>query len=472
MKNIFLIALVFVFPVGLTLHAAEERPNIVIFLCDDLGYGDLACYGHKTIQTPNIDKLAAEGIRFTDFYSTAPVCSASRAGLLTGRTPSRIGVYDWIPANHDMHLLQSETTFAAVLKKAGYDTAQSGKWHCNGKFNSPKQPQPGDQGFDHWFATQNNAAPSHRNPTNFVRNGIGVGPLEGFSCQLVVDEAMNWLEKRPDKNRPFCLFVTFHEPHEPIASPPELVEKYKVAGVIKPGEAEYYANVENMDAAVGRLVDYLKRNGLWNNTLTLFSSDNGPETLNRYQGAERSHGSPGDLRGMKLWMYEGGFRVAGIVAWPDKIKPGQVSNVPVGAIDYFPTFCAVAKADLPTDRVYDGTSLLPFFRDGKLDRTKPLFWYYLNALGEPRVALRDGDWKLVATLEGNPRPGEIGAHSAEWFAKLKTTNLDHFELYNLADDFRESYDTGSSEPEKLVDLKRKMETLFREVQRDAPLWAR
>ena len=442
----------------------------MIFLCDDLGYGDLACYGNKTIQSPNLDRLAAEGIRFTDFYATAPVCSASRAGLLTGRTPSRIGVFDWIPSNHGMHLLKSEMTFATVLQQAGYDTAQSGKWHCNGKFNSSEQPQPGEQGFDHWFATQNNAAPSHRNPTNFVRNGVAVGELEGFSCQLVVDEAMNWLDNRTDKNRPFCLFITFHEPHEPIASPPELVEKYRAAGAVKPGEAEYYANVENMDAAVGRMVDYLKKSGQWKNTLTLFSSDNGPETLRRYQGAERSHGSPGDLRGMKLWMYEGGFRVAGIITWPDKIKAGQVSNVPIGAIDCFPTFCAVANVTMPTDKVYDGTNLLPFFHDGKLDRTKPMFWYYINALGEPRVALRDGDWKLVATLAGNPRPGALGAHSAEWFAKLKTANLDRFELYNLVADHQEKRDRSADEPDKLADLKRKMEPLFREVQKDAPLW--
>ena len=469
MKQVPFIALTLVLSISSMLYATE-RPNIVVFLCDDLGYGDLACYGNKTIRTPNLDRLAAEGIRFTDFYSTAPVCSASRAGLLTGRTPSRIGVYDWIPANNGMHLLKSEKTLASILKASGYDTALSGKWHCNGKFNSPEQPQPNEQGFDHWFATQNNASPSHANPTNFVRNGTEVGRLEGFSCQLVVDEAMTWLEQRSDKNRPFFLYIAFHEPHEPIASPPELVEKYRAAGAVKVGEAEYYANVENMDAAAGRFVEYLKQQGCWNNTLTLFCSDNGPETLNRYRGAERSHGSPGDLRGMKLWMYEGGFRVTGIVTWPEKIRPGQVSNVPVGAIDCFPTFCAIAKADLPSDRVYDGTNLLPFLQGGKLERAKPLFWYYLNALGEPRVALRDGNWKLVATLQGNPRPGAMGAHTPEWFAHLKTTTLNRFELYNMDTDLSEKQDLCSMEPDKCGELKRKLETLFREVQREAPLW--
>jgi arylsulfatase A len=450
---------------------AAERPNIVVVLCDDLGYGDVACYGHTIIQTPNLDRLAAEGIRFTDFYSTAPVCSASRAGLLTGRTPSRIGVFDWIPSGHVMHLKESETTIATVLKNAGYDTAYCGKWHCNGKFNSPEQPQPNDHGFDHWFATQNNAAPSHENPVNFVRNGTAVGRIEGYSCQLVVEEAMNWLDKRPDPTRPFFLMVGFHEPHEPVSSPPELVAQYKAKGAVKPGEAEYYANVGNMDAALGRLITHLKEHQLWNNTLTVFTSDNGPETLNRYRGAERSHGSPGDLRGMKLWIYEGGYRVAGIAAWPQNIQPGQVSRTPVGAIDFFPTFCNIAQAELPKDRVLDGTNLVPFLSGGELSRHQPLFWYYINALGEPRVAIRDGDWKLIASLEGNPRPqGQGGAMSSEWFATVKTAQLGRFELYNLNADKNEKDDLATQEPERVAKMKQILEKIFREVQSDAPVW--
>jgi len=165
--------------------AAAERPNFLVILCDDLGYGDLGCYGHPAIKTPNLDKLASEGMRFTECYSSAPVCSSSRAGLMTGRTPSRIGIYDWISAGHPMHLAKEELSLATLLKKSGYATCHVGKWHLNGKFNSPEQPQPGDHGFEHWMSTQNNAAPSHENPTNFVRNGTPVGPQEGYSCELV-----------------------------------------------------------------------------------------------------------------------------------------------------------------------------------------------------------------------------------------------------------------------------------------------
>lgn len=170
---------------------ADDRPNIVVILCGDLGYGDLECYGHPHIKTPHLNKLAADGIRFTDFYSAAPVCSPSRVGLLTGRSPNRAGVYDWIPSGNDIHMQSSEVTLAQLLQQSDYATCMSGKWHCNGKFNSPDQPQPGDAGFDHWFGTQNNASPSHAIPQNFVRNGEPVGPIEVYSYEILVDEALS-----------------------------------------------------------------------------------------------------------------------------------------------------------------------------------------------------------------------------------------------------------------------------------------
>ena len=205
-----------------------DRPNIVVVLCDDLGYGDIECYGHPHIKTPHLNKLATEGIRFTDFYSAAPVCSPSRVGLLTGRSPNRAGVYDFIPGGRDIYMRSSEVTIAQLLKNGGYATCMSGKWHCNGKFNSTRQPQSDSAGFDHWFGTQNNASPSHENPENFVRNGKKVGPLKEYSCQLVIDEAVTWLTAQQQKTpeQPFFMYVAFHEPHEPIASPKRLVERY------------------------------------------------------------------------------------------------------------------------------------------------------------------------------------------------------------------------------------------------------
>jgi arylsulfatase A len=421
------------------------KTNFLVILCDDLGYGDVGCFGNKTIQTPSIDKLAAEGMKLTACYASAPVCSPSRTGMLTGRTPYRVGVYDWIPAGSPMHLRRSEITVAALLQKAGYDTCHAGKWHCNGRFNSPEQPQPGDLGFDHWFSTQNNAAPSHRNPVNFVRNGKPVGPTEGFSSSVVADEAIGWLEKRKDPRRPFFLFVCFHEPHEPIDSPAELVARYPQAA--KRGEALHHANVTQMDSQVGRLMQALDRLKLRDDTLVFFTSDNGPETLDRYAGAWRSHGSPGPLRGMKLWLYEGGFRVPGVIRWPGKAKPGQVCDEPVCNLDVLPTFCEIAGVAPPADRALDGASFLPIFAGKPVARKQPLYWQYDNALGWAKLAMRDGDWKILADA--------------------KQTK---FELYNLRQDIGEKQDLAAQEPERLKTMAARLKQIHAQVQAEGPRW--
>ena len=204
-----------------------EKPNIIVILADDLGYGDLGCYGEPNVRTPNLDRFASAGLRFTNCYAAAACCSPARTGLMTGRTPFRVGTYSAIPFLSPMHLRESEITIARLLNDAGYATAHVGKWHLNGRFNLPGQPQPDDHGFEHWFSTQNNALPNHRNPYNFVRNGIPAGPLEGYAGRIVVDEAVNWLREGRDMARPFFLYVCFHEPHEPIATAEQYTRLYE-----------------------------------------------------------------------------------------------------------------------------------------------------------------------------------------------------------------------------------------------------
>ncbi len=454
-------------PALLTARSSSRPPNIVIALCDDLGYGDLSCFGHPAIKTPRIDNFAREGVRFTDCYASAPVCSPSRAGLVTGRIPYRAGIYDWIPPKSPMHLRREETTFAALLQQAGYATCHSGKWHLNGGMDLPGQTTPGDHGFSHWFSTQNNAGPSHRNPRNFVRNGKPVGPLEGYSADLIVNEALQWLNGF-DSSNPFCLFLCFHEPHEPVASAEDLVKLYPEAKT--PQQAEYFANVSQVDRAFGRLLDSLDKRGQRDNTFVLFTSDNGPETLNRYKGSERSYGSPGPLRGMKLHLYEGGIRVPGAVRLPGRMKPGLVSNVPVCNLDVLPTVCALAGVRPPSTRVIDGVDLLPALAGKPLNRTRPLSWHYFNALGEPRAVLRDGDWKVAGIpSRPNPRPA-AGAFQPDFMDEVKSVSLDRFELYNLRNDPSEKTDLASSESAR---LKRMSDTLIRrhkEVQAEGPDW--
>ena len=426
-------------------RAAGRKTNVVIVLCDDLGYGDLACYGHPHIKTPHLDAFAAEGVRLTDCYAAAPVCSPARAGMLTGRTPYRCGVYDWIPANNPMHLQRKEITVAALLRNQGYATCHSGKWHCNGKFNSPEQPQPGDHGFDHWFSTQNNARPTHQNPNNFVRNGHPAGPLEGYSSALIVREAIDWLQNDWDRSKPFCLFVWFHAPHEPIATGRQFMQRYEGHK-----EAIYYGNVTQMDHEFGRLMKSLDTMGLRDETFVMFTSDNGPETLNRYRGSHRSFGSPGPLRGMKLHMYEGGIRVPGIIRWPGRAKPGSVSSEPVNGTDVLPTLCDIAGAEVPQDRPLDGVSILPMLQGRKLKRSVPLYWRYDRAISKPfTVAMRQRDWKIIAD-----------------------TKLTKFELYNLKADLAEQTDLSQQEPRRLARMKETLKTLHAQIDAEGPQWPR
>ena len=311
-------------------------------LADDLGYGDLACFGNKGVHSPHLDKLAAEGAKFTDFYSAAPVCSPSRGGLLTGRISQRLGIRDWIPAGSGIFLRPGEVTIAHLLKEAGYRTFHAGKWHLNSKTDG-SEPTPGDAGFEHWLYTQNNAAPNHLNPTNFIRNGEPAGQLEGPSSHIVVAEAIAFLEAHP--GQPFFLNLWFHETHEPVAAADEFLELYPSEKNVD--RRHYLGDISQMDAAVGKLLAYLDKHGLRDNTLVLFSSDNGPETLDRYPTATRSYGSAGSLRGRKLHITEGGCRVPGILRWPGHVTPGRVVSEPICSVDLLPTFlrdCGSAAA--------------------------------------------------------------------------------------------------------------------------------
>jgi arylsulfatase A len=427
----------------------RRRPNFVILLADDLGYGDVGCYG-SAIRTPAIDGLAREGMRLTDCYASAPVCSPSRAGMLTGRTPTRLGIHDWIPAGSPVHLRKEEVTIPTLLKQAGYATCHVGKWHCNGKFNSAEQPQPGDHGFDHWFSTQNNAGPSHQNPRNFVRNGVRVGPLEGYSSELIVTEAIDWLEKRKGRREdPFCLFVWFHSPHEPVRTDPKFSEKYQD---VEPAEKrEYFGNVEQMDHEVGRLMAYLDRERLRDETFVMFTSDNGPETLKRYPAGTRSYGSPGVLRGMKLHLYEGGIRVPGVIRYPTLVKGGRVSGEPVNNTDLLPTVCALAGVAMPRDRVIDGVSIAPVLEGKRVERERPLFWMYEQAISEPKVAMREGDWKVLGRLTKEGEPAGL-------------------ELYNVREDVSEKRDLAGTDVERVRRMGATLERYCAEVRKEAPVW--
>jgi len=417
--------------------AFPSRPNIVLFLADDLGYGELGCYGNTPAITPNLDRFAAAGLRLTDCHSASSVCSPSRSSLLTGRTPYRNGVFTWIPEGSPIHLRTSEIALPKLLRAAGYDTCHVGKWHLNGMFNSPEQPQPDAHGYDWWLATQNNAAPSHAFPTNFVRNGTAIGKVDDYSAPFIAREAVMWLQEKRDAEKPFFLAVWTHEPHYPIASA-ERYEKLHTT-IADPEERTYRANVTQLDDAFGTVMQALEEQGVADNTLVFFTSDNGPEGAGD-KGPGR--GRAGNLRGRKRSMYEGGHRVPGIVRWPGKIESGAVSDLPVIGSDFFPTALAAAGVEPPAGVTLDGVNLLPAFAGKPVERPGPLYWRWGGM-----VAYREGPWKIVVDEK-----------------------LDKPELYDLAGDVAERTDLAEQEPERLAAMMARLRAFTAELAAEAPEW--
>lgn len=424
-----------------SLFGQNRQPNIVFILADDLGYGDLASYGHREIKTPHLDQLAKEGMKFTHFYSPSPLCSPSRAGMLTGRTPYRTGIKSWIPQGEDVYLRKEEVGMGQILQEAGYETFALGKWHLNGGLDDEKHPRPDEHGFDYWLLNHAFALPTHKDPNNFFRNGEALGVVEGYSAQIVVDEAFLCLKNR-NKQKPFFLYLPLNEPHSEIASPDEFNAQYSafttgeidLANVQNRGPGEYYANISYLDHQVGRLLYTLDTLGLRDNTLVIFTSDNGPVTDQwRHWWEVNMYGSTGGLRGRKADLYEGGLRVPCIIRYPGVVEAGSVSDTPWHGYDLLPSICGILNLDMPQDRVIDGEDMHALWQGENVKRERPLFWAFEpQSFDDPfgyAYALRDGDWKLITDLE------------------MKKTLL-----YNLETDPHEVRELSTAEPEKLKEL--------------------
>ena len=281
-----------------------------------------------------------------------------------------------------MHLLKSEVTIAEQLKANGYDTVHLGKWHLGTPFRGMKKPWIDEHGFDYWFATDLNAAPSHRNPKNFWRNRKRVGELKGYACQLVVDEAITWLDEKRDDGKPFFLNIWFHEPHAPLAAPDDIVKQY---GDLNDPAAIYSATIDNTDRAIARLVKKLDQTGSLDNTIIIYTSDHG----------SYRHDRNGNLQAGKGSLMEGGTRTPGIIHWPNGIKGGRVESTPAGALDLFPTICGLVGVENPDNVHLDGTDLSPLLTGDRSDfeRHQPLTWH--SPMSQPIVAIREGKYSLV-----------------------------------------------------------------------------
>jgi len=448
------------------IFAAERKPNIVVILVDDLGWADTVCYGSRYYETPNIDRLAAEGMRFTNGYAACAVCSPTRASLLTGRYPARVGVTDWIrprfqsdsfptdkknptayvggknqkllcPPNPFWMELE-EVTLAETLKPAGYTCGHVGKWHLG-----PDDWFPDKQGFDiNIGGCDFGQPPNYFDP--YVREkqgGIPTLPPRRTGEYLTdreADEATRFITQHAD--RPFFLYMAHYAVHTPLQAKQDLIEKYQAKPPTEQNNPTYAAMIESVDQAVGRILSTLDDTGLVGNTIVIFTSDNG--------GLLKSTSNL-PLRSGKGYPYEGGIREPVIVRWPGVVRPGSLCDVPVCSIDYFPTLCAAAGVALPPGRVIDGESLMPLLRESGEWKRDALFWHFPHYRGEdvvPYSIIRAGDWKLIKQYEGKP-----------------------FELFDLKNDMAETTDLSEKLPEKVQELDARLAAWLKDTGAKVPM---
>ena len=449
MRNFRITWIAWVMLVTSAIGQAARKPNFIVVFTDDLGYQDLGCFGSPKIKTPEIDQMAREGARFSSFYSANAICSASRAALLTGRYPSRNGVFHVYYPGAKKGLRTEEVTIAEVLKPAGYRTSIIGKWHLG---DGP-DALPLKQGFDSYFGIPySNDMWIHKDQVfakdaqffqgytlEQVRSGeagkrkdkSGKVPLmrdneiieypvdQSFITKRYTDEAIKIISASAKSNAPYFIYLAYSMPHVPLYTAPQFSGKSE--------RGPYGDTIEEMDYHVGRLLNHIKSLGAEKDTLVIYTSDNGPWNLSRGRG-----GSALPLRGAKFSTYEGGHRVPCVMWWPGTIPAGTDSAEIVTTLDFLPTFASLSGAPLPTDRILDGKDITAMLRagaDGKSEYKKFFYWSKKNI-----TALRMGNWKLRIRIDN------------------KSKTRDNPELFNLADDISEANNLAAQMPDKVAHM--------------------
>jgi len=456
-----LIAMLFL--ISLTSFKCSEKrpPNVVFILVDDLGWKDLGCYGSTFYETPNLDAFANESIRFAQAYAASPVCSPTRAAIMTGKNPIRVGITDWIPGNDpDDRKLQAiqdrnelaleEYTLAEAFRDNGYQTFFAGKWHLGDEGYLPE-----NQGFAINKGGHYRGSPPGGYYAPYENPKLADGPAGEYLPDRLTNESLNFIDK--NQNTPFLLFLSFYTVHTPIQASERHVAKYEAKQANLPNggkltfalegdgqtlleqvRPDYASMVEAMDENVGRLLQKLKNEGLWENTIIIFTSDNGGLTTLPENRTPPTAVRP--LRAGKGWCYEGGIRVPLLVRVPGIESKGLVSETLVISHDFYPTLVKALDLKLQQEVDFDGVDITPALRKKPLQRST-LFWHYPHYHGStwtPGAAIRQGDWKLVVYYED-----------------------ERSELYNLADDPGERNDLSAQFPTKTMEL----EKLLLEKQR-------
>jgi arylsulfatase A-like enzyme len=432
--------------------AASRPPNIIFMLVDDWGWTDAACFGSKLYETPNFDRLATQGMKFTQAYAACTVCSPTRAAIMTGKYPARLHITDWIAGHNrpfaklkipdwQMHLPLEETTIAEALKERGYATGHFGKWHLGNEEFYPEH-----QGFDVNVGGCYMGSPGAYFPPYRIPNITDEQPGEFLSDRLT-REAIKFIEANRD--RPFYVYLPHYAVHQPIAGKPEVIAKYQkklASGNYTQTNAVYAALVESIDDSLGALMKKLAELKLEENTIIFVTGDNGglSGTVNA-QGWRPGPTRNDPLRLGKGSAYEGGTRVPLVVKWPGVTKPGSVNETPVISVDYFPTILDIVTGAAPKS---DGESIAALLKGGTKLKRDAIYWHYPHyhpGSATPYSAVRAGDWKLIHFFED-----------------------DHVELYNLKDDLSEKTDLAAKNGPKVAELRTKLDAWRKEVGAQLP----
>lgn len=430
-----------------------EKPdmkNIVFILADDLGYSQIGCYGSNYYKTPNIDKLASEGMRFTNAYAACPVCSPTRASIMTGKYPARLHLTDFIAGNNktdyplsqpdwQKYLPLEEKTFAEILKEVGYRTAIFGKWHLSQNKTPPESIpfNPDKQGFDETFVTYK--------PAGNMAQPWQDAEDDAHNVDTITNLTLNFIERNKDK--PFIVMVSHNTIHDPLKEKSETIKKY--SGINESDLPENHpviaAMIERLDKSSGKIIDKVNELGLEENTIVIFFSDN---------GGKHAYAAQTPLRSGKGWLYEGGIRVPLIVKWPGKTKPGAVSKCFVSSIDFLHTFLEAANGKSLPENI-DGKSFVPVLENPATEIHEHLFWHYPHyhrgSDMKPAGAVRAGKFKLI-----------------EWYEPLLLKNESAWELYDLENDIGETTNLADNLPAKTERLKQLLHDWREQVHAQMP----
>lgn len=465
MKKLLALCLCLCLSLVLTaLSFAQDKPNIVLVMADDQGWGDMAYNGHPLLKTPNFDAAAADGLRFDRFYAAAPVCSPTRASVLTGRHPNRIGVFKW---GHTLR--PQEITIAEALRTAGYATSHFGKWHL-GSLRKGSPVSPGASGFDEWLSAPN----FYDNDPVLSHNGVAVA-IEGESSVVAADAAIAWMKTQVEAKKPFLSVVWFGSPHSPHRAAPEDFELYKDQPA---ANAHFLGEVTGMDRAFGKIRDSLTDLGIRDNTILWYTSDN---------GALPKVGATGGFRGNKGQVYEGGLLVPTILEWPARIPKHRVSAARCNTTDIYPTLLEIVGAKVEKQPVLDGRSLVSIIDDKEPAGRGMGFWDFpiggkgmkaddmmkeiLEAQAKGEELPVEADSLNAAEIDPLPKGAEQLLGHAAWMEgdwKLhritgKTPDEVKFELYNLADDPKETKDLLAGEAGRVAPLTASLEAWMKSV---------